>query len=1068
MFYFFDCRKLNPVGLWERDNYIFTVLTNKRSLLILLGGDLRRPYVTNKTIVSLTFTNIMKISVLGKGWIAIIFFIACNPVATAGPYPCRPFSTYVFAALQQQAITGAVSGLQGPLPDITVRLKGVTVYTVTDRNGAFTIPAAIGDTLVFEGIGYQTQEVRISHAELGDIQLSESPTALEEVTINAGYYSVKQKETTGSIARISARDIEKQPVTNMLSAMQGRMAGVSIVQTTGIPGGGFDIRIRGQNSLRSDGNAPLYVIDGVPYSSESIGYNLSATQMPQLTSPLNNINPGDILSIEVLKDADATAIYGSRGANGVILVTTKKARSGDTKFTAAIATGISEVGHFMKLLNTPQYLALRAEAFTNDNIAAYPASAYDINGTWDPNRYTDWQKELIGGTANFTTMQASISGGSPLTRFQVLGNLSKETTVFPGDFAYRKGNVRLNTQHDSQDGKFSASFSAGYTVQGNNQPATDLTSLSRSTAPNAPALYDAQGNLNWENNTFNNPLRVLEGKAGSDTRDLIANTLMAYKIFPGLSVKSLFGYTNLNHAESATSPSTMYSPSFNWGPESSSVFVTTTQRRSWVMEPQLDFTKIVGKAQLNFLAGTTFQKQESSLLAISASGFTSNALIHNLAAASVREVYSDQQEIYKYQAFYGRANLNWDQKYLLNLTARRDGSSRFGPGRQFANFGAVGAAWLFSNEGLFKDRLPAISFGKLRASYGTSGSDQIGNYQFLDTYTASGNSYGGINGLQPSRLYNPDFGWETNKKFETALEAGFFKDRLFLTMAWYRNRSSSQLVGIPLPATTGFSSVQANLGATVENTGIEVTLHVVAFQRKEFEWSANLNLTAPKNRLVSFPGLEGSTYANQYVIGQPLTLRKVYHYTGINPETGLYQFEDLNGDGTINATGDRQVIRDLSPELFGGLQNQLRYKQWSLDVFFQFVKQLNVESFASFSRPGAMVNQPVEVLSHWQSTGGGGPFQQVSSGANSAANTAYSRYIASDAAITDASFVRLKNVQLSYEMPAKWLKGVGCRIALQGQNLWTITPFKGQDPELPSAGFLPPLRTVITSLQLNF
>lgn len=366
-------------------------------------------------------------------------------------------------------------------------VKGTTISMITDQKGNFSITANSTDTLVFSFIGYAAQEILVGNKTSLNIILVEDSTQLKEVTINAGYYKVKDKERTGSIARITSKDIETQPVTNVLAAMQGRMAGVNITQATGVPGGGFDIQIRGLNSLRAEGNAPLYIIDGVPYSSEPIGYNQSNTIHPTTTSPLNNLNPGDIESLEVLKDADATAIYGSRGANGVVLVTTKRGKQGNTIFTANISKGFGEVTRFIKLMNTQQYLAMRAEAFTNDGITSYPSYAYDINGTWDQNRYTDWQKELLGGTAEITNISSSMSGGSEHTQFMISGNFNKETTVFPGDFAYKKGNLRANVNHTSSDRKFRVNFSAGYTLQDNNQPSQDLTPAAWGTPPNAPA-----------------------------------------------------------------------------------------------------------------------------------------------------------------------------------------------------------------------------------------------------------------------------------------------------------------------------------------------------------------------------------------------------------------------------------------------------------------------------------------------------------------------------------------------------------------------------------------------------
>lgn len=1005
----------------------------------------------------------MKKCIIGKGWAVIIFFSAL--LLAAGPAFSKPISVYPSCQAQQQQVNGSVADASGPLPGVTILIKGTTVNAVSDLQGKFSIAAIPGDVLVFQFIGYQTLELTVAGNDLGTVLLTESATSLEEVTINAGYYSVKQKESTGSISRITAKEIETQPVTNVLATMQGRMAGVSITQSSGVAGSGFDIKIRGQNSLRPEGNAPLYIIDGIPYSSDPIGTANTNTVMPTPVSPLTNINPGDIESLEVLKDADATAIYGSRGANGVVLITTKRGKAGKTKVTAKASRGFGEVTRFANLMGTAQYLAMRAEGFANDGITEYPSYAYDINGTWDPNRYTDWQKELIGRTADIIRAEAALSGGTQQTQFMVGSNYSRETTVFPGNFAYQKGNVRVSLSHESLNGKFHTTFTAGYTHQDNDQPSRDYTVEARMLAPNAPSLYDGQGNLNWEDGTFNNPLRNLEGKSLSKTYDLVSSLGLSYRLAEGLELKSSFGFTDLRHKESSSQPSTIYNPSYGIGPEYSSIVAGSTTRQSWIIEPQVNYTKSWGEAKLDVLAGGTFQSQASGQLIQRASGFTSNSLINNLAAAAVVTTDLDETAQYRYQAVFARANINWKGRYIANITGRRDGSSRFGPGRQFANFGAVGAAWLFSREDLFQDSF--LSFGKLRASYGVTGNDQIGNYQFLDTYGTSGTQYQGIVGLGPLRLYNPDFGWETNRKLEAGLELSFLADRINFTASWFRNRSSNQLAGIPLPGTTGFASIQANLDATIENRGLEFTLQSVNFQKQDVGWTTSLNLTLARNELLAFPGLATSTYSNQFVIGEPLNIRKVYHLQGVDTQTGMYEFKDYNGDGVITADKDRGAIAEFNPKYFGGLQNSLRYKNWHLDFLFQFVSQKNLNTSA-LGVPGTMGNQSADLANHWQQAGDIAHYQLFTSGSNAQASQAYANYYNSDGAIVDASYIRLKNICLSYQLPSYWLKGLGCTVFFEGQNLLTFTRFKGADPEFISSSSLPPLRVFTTGLQVSF
>jgi TonB-linked SusC/RagA family outer membrane protein len=970
---------------------------------------------------------------------------------------------------QQNQISGTITDGTSALPGVTISIKGKRNNTVSsDFNGQYTLTATATDTLMVSFIGFKTATVPIKGRKTVNIQLQEDITSLQEVRVNAGYYTVKESERTGSIAKIAAKDIEKQPVSNVLAAMQGRMAGVNITQETGVPGGGFSINIRGRNSLRSDGNEPLYIIDGVPYSSDPISHAQTSTSIPGDGNPLNGINISDIENLEILKDADATAIYGSRGANGVVLITTKKGKAGRTTFMLNTTQGAGHITKMMDLMDTKQYLKMRRLAFANDGITTYPSNAYDVNGTWNQNRYTDWQKELIGGTSEIMGMQVAITGGSEKTRFLLSGNYRTETTVFPGDFLYKKGGARLSLNHTSDDNKFQLSFSGSYTVQNNYLPWIDFVNLARSLAPNAPELYTPLGNLNWEKSTWQNPLANLEGKSKSKTYDLFANTVLSYQILKNLELKSSFGFTDLRNNDSRTAPSTMYNPAYNLGSKYSTLFSNAFTRQSWIIEPQLNWSYTFAKSKIDVLLGGTFQNQESKRLVNVANGFASNSLIYDLTSASFIQVRNNDESVYKYQAFFGRLNYTFSDRYILNLTGRRDGSSRFGSGKQYTTFGAAGVAWLFYKEKFINENVGFLSFGKLRGSYGTTGNDQIGDYQFLDTYSSSGYEYQGIKGLQPVRLYNSDFGWEANKKLEAALELGFLQDRLFLTTAWYQNRSSSQLVGLPLPATTGFTSIQSNLNATVQNSGLEVTVRTQNIRKPNFNWTTNINLTVPRNKLVSFPGLETSAYKNDYVVGEPITIKKTFHFTGINPQTGIYEFADVNRDGEISYEDDRQIVNNLSPKYYGGLQNQFTYKKWQLDFLFQFVKQLNFNFANTQSYTGLLRNQPSEFVNSWQQSGDNATYQIYTTGVNQEAMTASEYFAESDGAIGDASYIRLKNIALSYDLPLTGIKNVHCRISIQGQNMLTFTSYKGADPEFTQAGVLPPLRILSAGFQLTF
>jgi len=968
---------------------------------------------------------------------------------------------------QATAISGTVSDASGTLPGVSVSVKGKPGAAITDGNGSYIIEASQGEVLIFSFIGYASQKMQIGTGTTINILLRQDSSTLEEVTVNAGYYKVKDKERTGSIARITAKEIERQPVSNPLAALQGRMAGVSITQQTGVAGGGFDIKIRGRNSLREDGNAPLYIIDGVPYASDNQGDSNTSQNILPLGggSPLNGINPSDIESMEILKDADATAIYGSRGANGVVLITTKKAKKGRTQLTINSYTAISRVTRFQKLMDTQQYLAMRREAFANDGFTSFPDYAYDVNGRWDQERYTDWQKELIGGNAITRSTDIGLSGGNGNTNFLVRASRYMEGTVFPGSFEFGKSALHLNANHESEDKRTRANVSINYVTTRNDLPGNDLTRTAAVLPPNAPSLFDAAGELNWEGSTWQNPLAALGQNYRSATANLTIGGSVSYRLLPSLEFTAMMGYADSSLEEKLQTPHTVNNPAWGYTSAISTSRLNNGTQSSWSIEPQLNFKHDIGKGSLEMLAGLTFQERVAGTLALQGVGFSNNSLMDNLTAASALFVTADNSSTYRYNSLFGRINYKLSDKYIVNLTGRRDGSSRFGPGNRFANFGAVGAAWIFSQEKL-AERLPFLSFGKLRASYGITGSDQIGDYQFLDTYNSTGIPYQGVVGLQPARLSNPSFGWETNKKLEAAMEAGAFGDRLFLTVAHYRNQSSGQLVGLPLPRTTGFASIQANLGATVQNTGWEFEVRGVPIATSDWNWTCSVNLSLLRNKLLEFPGLEDSTYADQYMVGQSIDILKLYNYTGIDPDTGLYSFEDYNNDGEISWPDDAGKIVNLNPEFFGGLHNSLTYKSWELDFLFQFVKQQGYNYAFTGTIPGILGNQAVEIGNGGQPSGTGN-VQLYTAGSNNEAIDSFYRYIYSSGVLSDASFVRLKNLSLSYTVPAIWNRSLSCKVYFQGQNLLTLTKFRGPDPENQTRGNLPPLRVLSVGVQFT-
>jgi TonB-linked SusC/RagA family outer membrane protein len=971
-------------------------------------------------------------------------------------------------------IRGSVSDEKGnPLVGVNVSVVGTSKNTITDGKGQFSISVTnVNISLRFTYLGFSAVEQKVVKDIFLTIVLKEEPSTLNSVDINAGYYMVKDRERTGSIAKITSSTIEKQPINNILMGLQNRVPGLDIVQQSGVPGSGFIVQIRGRNSIGS-GTQPLYIIDGVPYPSTGIN-TANSSPILQSSNPLSLINPNDIQSVEILKDADATAIYGSRGANGIILITTKKGISGELKVNANISQGFSQVGREIDLMNTQEYLSMRMEAFRNDNLSP-SATDYDVNGVWDKTKYTDWQKELIGGTANVTNASVSISGGNKNSKYLVSGNHYREGTVFPGSFGFKRTGAHTNLDFGADENRFKANFTATYSNSTSNLMSTDLTSYI-TLAPNAPDPYNEYGKLNWNYNgspLVFNPMSFLLYTIDANTDNLIANANLRYRISKVLELKTSIGYTSIKREEIAKSPLEGLSPSYGPTPADRSSQFGNTSNNSWLVEPQLTFEKKINNGKLQALIGATLQQTAANYRNIRGSNFNSDELLDNIASASVFSITQSDSYIYRYGALFARFNYNLQDKYFFNITARRDASSRFGSGNQIANFGAIGMAWIFSEEKFIRNSIPIISFGKLRASFGSTGNDQISDYQYLQLYNSS-TAYQGIPTLITSRISNPNYGWENNNKLEAALQLGFLEDKVSLQTAYFRNRSSNQLVGNPLPPSVGATIINANLPAIVQNSGWEFDTSIQIINNSNWHWSTNFNISLPKNRLVEYPGLSTSSNSTLYIVGEPLNIKR-YLNTYVDPLTGLYVFEDVDKNGLQNDL-DRYLNKFIGQSAYGGLGSTISYKLFSLDILFSFSKTtgfsyLNNLSYAPgyFSSNIPLNNQTKEVLERWQKQGDVSDIPKFSTTTPSYLNFLIGKSNGTQS-LADNSFVRLKNVSLSYKMPKKILSIVkvdNAELSVQGQNIFTITRYPGLDPENSQLiSRLPPLRTFLFGLKV--
>jgi TonB-linked SusC/RagA family outer membrane protein len=991
-------------------------------------------------------------------------------------------------------ISGRVTNEKGePLAGANIKVKSTDKGTTTDANGVFILKRVDEKAeLEITYAEYEKQTIPVNSRTSITVVLKQQVNTIQEVVIQKGYYTEKAKYSVGNVTHIDAKVFEQSPVTNPLLALQGRVPGMEITQLTGLNGGGVKVRIQGENSI-GFGSDPLIVIDGVPYPINFEG-ELSR-QIIQGGSPLNFISPQDIESIDVLKDADATAIYGSRAANGAILITTKKGKVGRTKVSLNLQQGWGKVAKHMDMLNTRQYLDMRYEAYRNDNIRigslTQDFSNYDLT-LWDTTRYTDWQKELIGGTAKYTNIQAGISGGNQSVQYLVSANYNKQTTVFPGDFDHKIGGMHFSIGGNSANQRFNIQFSGGYTFSDNHLPREDLTQTAILMVPNAPALYKQDGSLNWApdavgNSSWYNPLVYTVNADFINTdKALVSNLTLSYKILPGLIFKTFAGYRNtISEVYIPTRQEAFAPEARTLGNYREAQFGNSTMN-GWNIEPQLEFSHKISKGRLNAFLGTTILKTTYNYLLAVGRGFPTDELMKTLKAATSVNIFNSGSSITRFNALFGRLGYIYNEKYLLNFTGRRDGSNKFGEANRFHNFWSAGAGWIFSNENCLHQCLPFLSFGKLRASYGLTGSDNIGEFAYLSQYGITNNSgipYQGSIALNAQNIPNPHLQWEETRKINFGVDLGFFKDKVTISANFYRNRSSNQLQPYNLPTLTGFNFISKNLPAVVQNTGWELVLNSVIFKNKTFVWNSSINISIPRSaRLISYPGIENTSAATlsigsgNIVVGQPLGITYVYKYAGINSANGRTLILNTSGNpqaSTLPSANPATIFLSTQTKYYGGLSNNISYKGVQLDFTFEFIKKVGTRDMY-FGNGNVGVgnfegatssNQPITVLNRWQKPGDMGTVPRFSSNSNSIGNIPNS-----DAYYGDASFVRLKNLSLSWQLPAAWISKMhlqGASLYMRGQNLATITNYTGLDPETMGLG-MPPLTMWTIGGQFSF
>lgn len=1019
-----------------------------------------------------------------------IIVVQPKPAATIQPEEISPTVT----SPPPINISGKVSDEDGkPLVGASIIVKSKGKGTTTNTDGFFELANLVPEDIVeVSYTGFVSQSFKVGDRRSLSIKLKVNDNPLDQVQVLASGKTT-QRYTTSNVQTVTSKEIEKQPVTNPLLALQGRVPGLVIQQQSGYANAGLAIEIRGQGSL-SLNSTPLYVIDGIPYPQYMLsslfnfggGSGLRSAAGAENGSTLSFINPMDIESISILKDADAVSIYGSRAAGGAVLITTKKGKAGPTRVTVDFQQGWQKLTNFAKLLNTKQYLEMRHEGFKNSNRTPGP-NDYDINGVWDTTRYTDWQKVLWGNTGKWTNANLNISGGNENTQYYFSSTYHKQTSIDlnPKGIYNQSGSGHLSINSTSSNQKFSFQSDVSYMFNLNNLPSYSGSTTVLTLAPDAPALFNADGSINWQplpngNESFDNPVAGLfNSTTRQRVKNLVANTRFTYKVFSDLELSLNAGYTDMqqsDYSKSLLDRIEFIAPSQRASSQRRTIYYNG-YTSSWSIEPQLRYKKDLGQSRLDIFAGAPFQNQNSYQQQFQASGFIADGLMEDPRAAPVFQYNITGSSLFRSNGYFARINYSLANKYIFSLNGRRDGSSRFGPANKFHSFGSAAASWIFSNENFAKNS-NWLSFGKLTGSYGTAGNDQVGDYQYLSSYYASQQNnvaYLGSSDLVPGNLPNSNLQWEVQRKLNATLDLGFAQDRVLLSVTYYRNRSSNQLLGITMPAITGFGSYNTNLPATIQNTGTEITLNTTNIKGLNLSWTSNLNVAIPRNKLVSYPDLSTSPYASTWIVGKSFSGNRIRSYAGVDPQTGLYQFYSSDGKkvfwNQMNYPEDATEFINYQPVFSGGFANSIKYKGFQLDFLFHFSQQRKAR-ILPVNYPGSFnKNQPVEVLDRWQKTG------DNASGQAFASNRTINQYISliylttqSDYAFPLSYYVRLKNLSLSWQLPKKWVTKVGvsgCSIYSNAENILTITNYIGTDPESGS-GTLPPLRVITTGIRVTF
>lgn len=973
--------------------------------------------------------------------------------------------------LLQQLIKGNIKDPNGmPIPGVNVLIKGTNTGTTTDFDGKFSIEAQIGDQLTISYVGYVTQTITVEDEKNAiEIILQEDVSALNEVVV-VGYGTQVRKELTGSVSSLNEKNFSMNANSNVDDMLLGKASGVQVVKNSGEPGGGMSINIRGVGSINA-GSAPLYVIDGVPIDNSpaitSAGSQISESRTPR--NPISFLNPADIESIDILKDASATAIYGSRGANGVIMITTKKGKSGKLAIDYSTQMGFNWVHNRLDLLNAEEYQE-GINALIDAGVGTETQRVEDFEGNG-----TDWQDVVFRDPAMLVNHNFNFSWGNDKTTYMASVNNTKEEGLVKNS-KFNRYSARFNLNHKTDKVNFGINSTTSY-IKDNFIP-NGITVNSVGGAINAAKLWDPtlpvrSGDGSYTTSDFyqiDNPEAIIYGNHITANRyRSLASIFLEYFFLPNLSAKINVG-TDVNNEDKSVYKDRTTIVGGSLGGVATAFSATQS---NYLIEGTVNYKEELGEHSFNLLAGITTQKYLTRYSEQQANNFPTDATGANNFGLADRNTLINSSSKYNYEllSYLGRLNYKFKDKYLLTATYRVDGSSRFGEGNRFGFFPSVSAGWLLDQESFLENS--AFNTLKLRASWGQTGNQEIGNYQALSTYNV-GNSYvidnQFVTVLNPERIANPDLKWETTEQTDIGIDFGLFQNRVSGSLAWYKKKTKDMLLNLPVPASTGFNSQYVNIGS-MENQGFEFAVNTYNIDNDNFTWSSNLNFSTLKNKVLDLGGIQqiysgglppSPTQAGIITPGEPLMSFYGYEVTGVwqqdddfsvisnNVQPGDFKFRDVNNDGTIDAD-DRVILGNSFPKFQWGFTNDFTYKNFNLNFMFtgvEGVKMVNgnlIEQYFPIS--GLRSNRFREpFLNRWTPDN---PTNAQPSYVNQDRSQAVN-----SRTVVDASYVKLQSVKLAYNFPEEFLKNKlrSLQIYVSGLNLVTFSDYEGFDPALNPYG----------------